>query len=236
MAQFRVEKTIFERFPGTMIGVIVADQIVNSGVQPEVLAGLAAEAAALPERLTGDPAEHPYIAIWRTTYQQFGVKPKKYPSSVENLTRRVLNGYQPGHINTLVDAYNWISLKHLLPVGGEDLDKTSGDIVLTFAGDAEPVVKLLGEADERAPYAGEVIYKDDISAICRRWNWKEADRTKLTEETKRAVLVLEALPPVSRITLQTALDELDELLRTYCAAHTTRAILDAMQPVIDLEI
>lgn len=234
MPQFRIEPAIFSRYPGTQIGVIVACGIANRGSQPEVLAQLSAEVARLPERITGELTEHPHIAVWRTAYQAFGVKPKKYPSSIENLVRRVLNGHTLGHINTLVDAYNTVSLRHLLPVGGEDLDRTRGDIVLTFAGDAEPPVQLLGEADARPPYAGEVIYKDDVGAICHRWNWKEADRTKLTEATTRAILVIEALPPIPVETLRAALDELDALVRACCHAETTTAILDAAHPAIDL--
>jgi DNA/RNA-binding domain of Phe-tRNA-synthetase-like protein len=98
----------------------------------------------------------------------------------------VLNGATIGHINNLVSLYNTISLRHILPVGGEDLDRIVGDILLTRAGDDEPAVFLLGEKEARAPHAGEIIYKDEVGAICRRWNWKEADRTKLTQETRNA--------------------------------------------------
>mgnify|MGYP001237831395 FL=1 len=235
MPQFRIDPALFDTFPDVLIGVIVARNIQNQGEQVEALTALRAQVESLPGRITGDLIEHPHIAVWRSAYQQFGVKPKKYPSSIENLVRRVLNGYTIGHINTLVDLYNQVSLKYLLPVGGEDLDQTQGDIVLRFAGEAEPAVKLLGEADARPPYAGEVIYTDDLGAICRRWNWKEADRTKLTPETTRAILVLEALPPVNHSLLQTALADLDALVQQYCGAQTTHHILSRDHLSIGLE-
>jgi len=143
MSQFRIDPALFATFPDTLIGVIVeligvivARQIQNQGEQAEALAALRTQVESLQGRITGDLIEHPHIAVWRSAYQQFGVKPKKYPSSIENLVRRVLNGYTIGHINTLVDLYNQVSLKYLLPVGGEDLDQTQGDIVLRFAGDS----------------------------------------------------------------------------------------------------
>lgn len=67
--------------------------------------------------------EHPHIAPWREEYRQFGAKPKKYRSSIENLIRRISKGEEIRHINKLVDIYNIISLKYVIPVGGEDLDK-----------------------------------------------------------------------------------------------------------------
>lgn len=233
-AVFRIETGIFDRFPDVHLGVVICEGLHNRGQAAHILSELAQLAAALPERIPGNVSEHPHIATWRSAYQQFGAKPKKYPSSIENLVRRILSGYVPGHINTLVDLYNLVSIKHLLPVGGEDLDRIQGDIVLALAGDNEPAIQLLGEAEARAPKAGEVIYKDEIGAICRRWNWKEAERTKLTEDTTRAVLVLEALPPVSVAQLENATLELEMLAQDICQARTRRSILSRDHPQVSI--
>ena len=53
-----------------------------------------------------------------------------------------------------------------------------------------------------------MIYKDDLGTLCRRWNWKEAERTKLTAETRHAFLVIEGLPPVGRDLVERAAGEL----------------------------
>ena len=208
-----ISDTVFTDFPDALLGVVILHGIDNSQDKPEITALLRQAEAALSGKFGGVPViEHPYIATWREAYRKFGAKPKDYPSSVENLTRRVLNGAAMGHINNLVSLYNTISLRHILPVGGEDLEKIVGDVWLTKAGADEPAIFLLGEKEARAPRAGEIIYKDDVGAICRRWNWKEADRTKLTQETKHAFLVIEALPPVPRETVETAIRELAELV------------------------
>jgi len=47
--------------------------------------------------------------------------------------KRVLKGNEIWQINKVVDLYNYISLKYLTPIGGEDLDKIKGDIYLNFA-------------------------------------------------------------------------------------------------------
>ena len=225
--KFIITDPIFNDFPETAVGVVILHNIDNTQARPEISDLLRQAEAALSGKFGSTPViEHPYIATWREAYRKFGAKPKDYPSSVENLTRRVLNGAQVGHINNLVSLYNTISLRHILPVGGEDLDKITGDVLLNRAGAAEPAVFLLGEKEARAPHAGEIIYTDEVGAICRRWNWKEAERTKLTPETKNAFLVIETLPPVARDTLETAIRELADLIEQYCGGAVSTAFLD----------
>lgn len=222
-----IADTIFEDFPELVLGVVILHDIDNFQDKAEITGLLRQAEAALAAKFGNKPViEHPFIATWREAYRKFGAKPKDYPSSVENLTRRVLNGATIGHINNLVSIYNTISLRHILPVGGEDLDKIVGDVLLTRAGTDEPAVFLLGEKEARAPHAGEILYKDENGAVCRRWNWKEADRTKLTQETKNAFLVIESLPPVPRETVETAINELADLVKQYCGGMVSIAFLD----------
>jgi DNA/RNA-binding domain of Phe-tRNA-synthetase-like protein len=234
--QLAIADALFADYPELVLGVVIAHGLTNTPDQPELTALLRAAETALPAKFGGVPViEHPHILPWREAYRKFGAKPRDYPSSVENLARRVLNGAQFPHINNLVCLYNTISLRHLLPVGGEDLDTISGDVRLTYAGDAEPAVVLLGEKDAHAPRPGEIIYTDALGAICRRWNWKEADRTKLTPETRHAVLVIEALPPVARGTVAAAIHELAELVQRYCGGAVSTAFLDTQQRAVTLK-
>jgi len=232
--KFVVTPDIFESYPEVRIGLLVLENLDNR--LKEAFSGESQSAREhMHTLLEGtNVTEHPRIHCWREAYRAFGAKPKKYPSSIENLVRRTLKGDSLRSINPLVDLYNIVSLKHLLPVGGEDLDHIEGDIRLTRAPDNAPAVRLLGEKEARAPKAGEVIYTDDLGAICRRWNWKEADRTKLTEDTKRAVLVLEALPPATPNELEAAMAELERLVRTHTGASVAAHVVDKSSPVIEL--
>jgi DNA/RNA-binding domain of Phe-tRNA-synthetase-like protein len=233
--KFRIESHIFQQFADLRVGTLSARAIDNHGEVREIYTLLEHAEASLVTSLQGIPvAEHPRIAPWREAYRQFGAKPKKHQSSIENLIRRTLKGERIRHINKLVDIYNIVSLHHLVPAGGEDLDRIQGDIVLTFAGEEEIPVQMLGESVEREPHPGEVIYKDQTGAICRRWNWKEADRTKLTEDTVNAVLVIEALPPVTNHELEAALNELDRLIGRYCGGTTNPTILAEDHREVDL--
>lgn len=225
--RIKIDPTIFAKYPNVVLGVAAVAGVNNAGDSPEIQPLLReAEQNAIGKIKNIPLIEHPHVSPWREAYRLFGAKPKKYPSSIENLLRRVSGGEQVRHINKLVDIYNIISLKHLVPVGGEDLEKIEGDVSLTFAGDNEASVKLLGDPEARPPYPAEVIYKDNVGTICRRWNWKEADRTKLTESTKDAVIVIEGLPPVGKKEIQEALNELHDLVTKFCGGQVVISILN----------
>ena len=233
--RFKIDNKIFEKFQGLTIGVVICKNLNNSGNLEEVQKELRKIETDIKAKYNTETlSQNPKIGIWRKTYSAFGAKPKENKSSVENLYRLVLQGANLKHVNKLVDIYNLISLKNMVPVGGEDIDKIQGDVILTFAEPNEPAVLLLGDKEPRPPHAGEVIYKDNISAICRRWNWREADRTKLTEETKNCFLVIEGLLPVTGQEIETATKELKELVQKFCGGNITYEILDERQPETDL--
>jgi DNA/RNA-binding domain of Phe-tRNA-synthetase-like protein len=231
MPDLRVTDEIFERYPEVVLGVVTVHGIDNSGNGDALLGPLRREEERVRAALAGAQiSEHPHITPWREAYRKFGAKPKDHPSSIENLVRRVLKGQPVPRINPLVDLYNTISLRHLVPVGGEDLDKIEGDVLLTTATDREPPVHLLGEPEARAPKPGEVIYRDDLGTLCRRWNWKEAERTKLTAATRHAFLVIEGLPPVGRDLVVKAAEELAAGIREHCGGEVVVALIDRDHP------
>lgn len=225
--QFSIQSELLQKFPGLHLGVVVASGIDNTKDRSDLSAQLGQEAARIRANLTLDTlAQQPKIACWKAAYAAFGGEPKKNRSSVENLHKMILEGRELASINPLVDAYNVVSLKHVLPVGGEDLDCMQGNLQLRFASANETPIILLGEKDARPPKTGEVIYADDNSAFCRRWNWREADRTKLTAGTKNAILVIEGLPPTTKQEVQIAIKELAALVRTHCGGTISTSLLD----------
>ncbi|MBI3255910.1 MAG: hypothetical protein HYZ63_02975, partial [Candidatus Andersenbacteria bacterium] len=118
--------------------------------------------------------EHPAIATWREAHRLFGNNPNRYAPSVEAVIKRVVKGGSLPNINPLVDIYNHICMKYIVPVGGEDLDTCKGNIELAVASGEEKFIGL-GDENNDSPTAGEVIYKDEEGVLCRRFNWREAD-------------------------------------------------------------
>ncbi|MBI4039575.1 hypothetical protein HY388_01995 [Candidatus Daviesbacteria bacterium] len=225
-----VSDAIFESFANITIGAIVGFNLDNNG--DEVTIGNLQRQAEREVRQAfsqfASVAEHPTILAWRNIYRKFGCDPHDYRSSIEALVRRAARENPLPHINKLVDLYNYISLKYLLAVGGEDLDKIDGDLIFNFASGREEFIPL-GQTANDPPVVGEVIYKDNSGAVCRRWNWREGDRTKLTEQTKNAILVFES-PDENRQNLDLAMAEFELLAQKYCQGNFKKFIIDREHP------
>ena len=224
--RFRIDPAMLEKFPELTIGVVVARGIDNREASSRATAFLAeavehARETWSPERLDDDAR----IAAWRDAYRAFGAKPKKHRSSIENLIRMVINGVLVPSINAAVDVYNAISLKHAVPVGGDDLDRVVGDIRLTVATGEERFVPLNG-IETVAPKPGEIIYRDDEDVLCRRWNWRECDKSKMTEVSTNLCLVVEGLPPFTVDDVGLIASELAETIEAFCGGRTAVHILD----------
>ena len=129
--------------------------------------------------------------------------------------------------------HKYISIKHMVPVGGDDIDKVEGDIVLRLASGTE-TFRALNSEEIKNPKLGEVVYCDEKEVLCRRWNWRECDKSKMTETTKNVILVVEGLPPVSHIAAQEIIDELAELVKKYCGGDISKNILDIRRQEIEM--
>jgi DNA/RNA-binding domain of Phe-tRNA-synthetase-like protein len=138
-------------------------------------------------------------------------------------------------VNPLVAIYNTVSLRHFLPVGGEDLARVEGDLELRFAGAADPEVELLGEPAAARPFPGEVVYADRVGALCRCWNWREAERTCLRAETTEAVLVTEALAHRGAAELDSAVEDLAGRVAAFLGGRVATGVADRAQPGVNLD-
>ncbi|MDI3404688.1 B3/B4 domain-containing protein [Streptomyces cavernicola] len=203
--------------PGFTHLAIEAHGLVN-GPSTEASSALLDEAGRrLAERLDGRaPHEDPHMAAWRAAYSAFGAKPSRTRNSAEALAKRAFADGGLPRINVLVDVYNAISVAHLIPVGGEDLDRIQGDMRLVRAtGEEEFMTTAGGEATVEHPDAGEVVWCDGAGVTCRRWNWRQGPRTRLTEESSSALFLLESLAPMPLADLDRAGAELAELIEKF---------------------
>ena len=123
-----------------------------------------------------------------------------------------------------------MSIKHMIPMGGDDLDNIeggieNGNIILKIAEGNEAFVELNSE-ETKNPKQGEVVYCDDKEVLCRRWNWRECDKSKMTEQTKNVTLVVEGLPPVTKEEVENIINELAELVSKFCGGEISKFILN----------
>jgi len=228
--KFSIDEKIFEKFPNINIGLVTVKGIDNTGESKEVKNLLREKEKEIRAGFeTKTLSENPKIGTWRIAYSSFGAKPKKNKCSVETLYRMILNGTNLRHVNKLVDIYNFISIKHMVPAGGDDSDHINGGITLRFADGTEQFTELNSD-ESRNPKEGEVVYADEKEILCRRWNWRECDKSKMTEQTKNAALVVEGLPPVAKEEIESIAAELSELVQKHCGGQTKTFILNKSNP------
>lgn len=235
MQKFVIEDSFWSLFPNAKIGIVICHGIDNSIKDKDQYAEMISEAEkeALKHLQNSEFSNNAVIKVWREAFQKFKTK-KGARSSIEALLKRVHNGNHIGTINPLVDIYNSISLRYALPCGGEDIDKFAGCIRLTAAVGNEEFIPL-GTDENSPPYEGEIVYKDDKGAICRCWNWREAVRTMLTENTTNAFLCIELTDENRLIEFESALKELSKAVQDNLGGTSKISILDINNKEVAIE-
>jgi DNA/RNA-binding domain of Phe-tRNA-synthetase-like protein len=228
LAGGRVDGAVFALRPDYRALLVAVGGLVPGPSDQASDALLQAAEATAREALRDQPAEQlPHVAAWREAYRAFGAKPQRTRNSLEALLRRTASGLP--RVNRLTDLYNAISVLHQIPLGGEDLSRYTGAPRLVRAAGTEPFDTVAdGIAVTEHPDPGEVVWCDDAGVTCRRWNWRQARRTQLRDDTTTALFILDALGPVPDEALQAAADDLvTRLARLGPEARTARRVITA---------
>jgi len=163
-----------------------------------------------------DPERDLHLAAWADAYRAFGARPNRTPCSATALLKRTRRQGLP-RISPLVDAYNAVSVLYGLPIGGEDLDLYQGRPRLLVANGDEPFqTRKDGAEVTEHPDAGEIVWCDDVGVTCRRWNWRQGQRTLVSDETRSLWLLLEALGSMPPERLEAAGQDLTDLIGSLC--------------------
>jgi len=136
-----------------------------------------------------------HLQAWADVFRAFGAKPQRTPCSAEALRKRVLRDGCLPPLDPVVDLYNAISLRYAIPVGGENLTAYTGSPRLVVASGTELFDTMKeGLPTNESPEPGEVVWRDNTGVTCRRWNWRQGVRTRLSASDRRMWFILESLP------------------------------------------
>ena len=228
LARCSVDPGVFALRPDYRVVLVAAEGLVG-GPTDETSDALLREAESTAQvLLSHQPLEGlDSVAAWRDAYRAFGAKPQRTRNSLEALLRRAASGLP--RVNRLTDLYNAVSVRHLLPLGGEDLDRYAGPARLARASGDEPFETVAGgDVSIEHPEPGEVVWCDDEGVTCRRWNWRQTRRTRLKDDTTAALFVLEALDPMPDQALAAAAADLVDHLNAFAPrARIARRLIDA---------
>jgi DNA/RNA-binding domain of Phe-tRNA-synthetase-like protein len=233
MTAFRYDSEILTRYPTVVGGVILARRMNNGPAPNEFQAAFIAEQQIALQRIGDSPlSQIPSLAAWRTVFRSFGVDPTQYRSAAEALLRRLTKkGDIPG-INLLVDLGNLVSIRYALPVAVFDTRTLQGAVTVHFADGSERYTTL-GQEEAEHPEPGEVVFSDETKlVIARRWCWRQSEQSAAQQDTRQAIITVEAHHAEGKQDVDAALNDLLALLRTYAGGHYISGRLDTSNPAI----
>ena len=223
---FLIQKELFDVLPDLTIGVVIARGIDNTQPSLEIETLLAEAIEGIRKDLGAEKVqEHPRIKAWRDAFSKLGISGSKFPSSIESMARRILKGDPFPRISPLVDLYNSVSLRFVVPMGGHDLDTLEGDIHLGFAEGWEPFTPM-GAREKAIVPRGELVYRDGREVLTRNWVWRQCEKDKTTERTRNVFIPIDVLGEVGKEQTKEIVQVVSQLIPNYLGGTVFSAILE----------
>ena len=228
--KFTIDRDIASRFPDLRIGILVAEDITNIGTSLELEELKKKMGQQLRESHSlGSLELHPHILTWRRVYTKLGLNPRRKKPTAENLLTQLLKGREIPTISKAVDSYLVTEAEFLLPVGGYDLNKLAGNMLLRTSKGGDPFLPI-GSSKTEMTNPGEVVYSDDVRVLTRMWNYRDCDEAKITEQSQNIILMTEAPDfAVSTESLIGLLEKLKDRLITFCGGRSRYLVAHASQ-------
>lgn len=212
---FAIDRSLKVAIPSISVGVAFIHGVTIKKSDP----GLEQEKKELLESLAGITNEamgtYPELVSYRKLYKQMGIDWHSRRPSPEALLRRVVQGKELYTVNTCVDAYNLVVMKHRISVGAFDHNTMQYPTVLRYAGEGDEIL-LLGDKEPTKYTAKEIAYYDQIGGYNIDFNYRDSQRTMVTEETKDVWINVDGVYEITPEQVQQSLHEAVELITKYC--------------------
>lgn len=172
---------------------------------------------------------HDLIAPWVVAQQEFGKEAKHYHTSVEKMIKLVVSNKSVKVKNTLGNILNYVSLKHVVPVGVDDFNKISHELKFEIAKGKEKINALTFLKK------GAFFYYDQAGVLGTKFDYWKSSRTLIDEDTKSALIHVEVVPPIKKEEFEEILSEMQNLIKTFCGGESKVFILDRNSDTFDLK-
>jgi DNA/RNA-binding domain of Phe-tRNA-synthetase-like protein len=223
MLTVRLSGELIASVPDLRIVLVRATDIVPGTASVEIASGWE-ETWEACSRWDGQNAQsHPRIAPWRALFTTLGISGKKYPVSVEAILRRALRGGPPFQVNPLVDFYNTVSLRHLVPVGAFDLRGLADLLEVRFARNGDHFQPLDG-AEPEDVHPGHLVYALGTDVITLNF-WRQSSLGLVDGASSDVLLASELIGSDSDVVAREVAEDLADGAARYFGACVSAAIL-----------
>jgi DNA/RNA-binding domain of Phe-tRNA-synthetase-like protein len=202
---------------GLRAGAVVFRDVRVVPASAELRAEIAREVEAIRGRFkdSGEVWLLSEVIGFQEVLRKVGVNPRREQPSVGRLLTFALERRDLPIINSLVDAYNLVSVRTLCSLGSHDLDRITLPVALRLFSGAERFTPL-GSDRETTITPGEFGYVDASGRVMCRLDVRQADFSKVTSATRNALLIIEGTIATPPETLGQAFDEAIALITRHC--------------------
>ena len=207
-----IQKEISQKYPQYKMGLV---RVLVAEIDWEKLQTLTKFEKSLADKAAVERA-------WLEIFAQMHASERRLPSVVAlwNIIDR-FGELKP--INYFVDAYNFISVKHGIPMGGYDLKKLPKDELslqqAVVGGEKFAPMGLSGQL-EKLKDPAEICYYSGEVPVCRYWNHKDSEITKIDAESSEVLIMFDSLGETGE--LETAMAELVELIKATATVKSVK--------------
>jgi DNA/RNA-binding domain of Phe-tRNA-synthetase-like protein len=131
-----------------------------------------------------DISKIPPVRKAREAYKALGKDPSRYRLSAEALLRRILQGKSLYKVNNIIDILNVISVRSGISIGGYDLERIQGKIVLSV-GNEDDLYYAIGRG--QLNISGLPVLKDMVGPFGNPTS--DSERTCVTNKTRNFLMV-----------------------------------------------
>lgn len=201
---------------GLRAGAIVFRDVHVGSASPALRAEIADAVREVQARFPDPRAVRslPEVVAFQEILRKVGVNPRKEQPSVERLLSYALKRGDLPAINSLVDAYNLVSVRSACSLGAHDLDRIACPVALRILTGREAFTPL-GRDTATPVLAGEFGYVDAADRVLCRLDLLQAEFSKVTATTRNVLLIVEGTTVHSPDTLRRAVAEVVDGVRRH---------------------
>ncbi|MGY5871362.1 MAG: phenylalanine--tRNA ligase beta subunit-related protein [Candidatus Thorarchaeota archaeon] len=167
--------------------------------------------------------DDPIFRSYRDLYWTFGMDPTKQRVSSEAVLRRILKGLNLWRISDVVDIINLASAYHKVPIGLVDISKLKGDLVIRSAFKGEIFERIGGKTITCR--GREIVVADDQKIVCFGFATHDSERTMITKNTSRALVLLYGSDAVTSVVMADALKVTLDMIGQWLECHVSEPVI-----------
>lgn len=212
---FIIDPQLKKAYPNISVGMALIKGVHIQKTDPKLEEEKHAFLASLQGLTTEKLSTYPELLSYRKLYKEMGIDWHSRRPSPEALLRRIAVGKDLYSVNTCVDAYNLVVMKHRISVGAFDADTVEFPTVLRRAGEGDEIL-LLGDTEPTKYTAKEIAYYDKAGGYNIDFNYRDAKRTMVTESTENIWINVDGVYEISPEQVRQSLRESVALIVKYC--------------------